>query len=206
MGSDTGEFAANREVFSGIGGTYFSPRRNPASMTDVDRARGILTPADRRFLRGDVTLGSEQSRYDARYRIRQRTRDALLDCSLLFEHLAERDRVQVFDDDLDGLTDALVDAVAFVYLGATSLDVDPERIVTEGVRRGERRRRGDDCPRLDVEVAVGAAPEERLDHIATCVGSGAIHELDERDLRALARLLAEQDDRAVTDLLESTTE
>lgn len=174
-------------------------------MTDVDRSRGILTPADRRFLRGDVTLGSEQSRYDARYRIRQRTRDALLDYPLLFERLAERDREQVFDDRTDGLTDALADAVAFVYLGAASTDVDPQRIVAEGIRRAERRRRGADAPVLDVELSVDATDEERVEEIAACLGDGAVHELSERDLRTLANLLAEREDLSLAELLSDAS-
>ena len=172
-------------------------------MADADRGRGILTPADRRFLRGDVTLGSEQSRYDARYRIRQRARNALLDFPLLFERLAERDREQVFDGEVDGLSDAIVDAIAFCYLGATDLDADPEQLIAAGVRRAEREQRGPDCPVLDVDVSIEATDEERIDHIAACVGDGAIHDLDERDLRALARLLAEHEDLSLADLLDN---
>jgi hypothetical protein len=84
-------------------------------MADADRGRGVLTPADRRFLGGDVALGSEQSRYDARYRIRQRTRNALLDFPILFEQLADRDREQVFDAEHDELADAVADAVACAF-------------------------------------------------------------------------------------------
>lgn len=174
-------------------------------MADVDRPRGILTPADRRFLRGDVTLGSEQSRYDARYRIRQRTRDALFDFPLLFDELADRDREQIFDGRTAGLTDALADAIGFVYLGAASTDADSQRIVAEGVRRAERRLRGSDCPALDVELSVDAADEERVEEIAACIGDGAVHELSERDLRTLANLLAEQEDLSLADILDGSS-
>ncbi|AGN01982.1 hypothetical protein L593_10185 [Salinarchaeum sp. Harcht-Bsk1] len=149
-----------------------------------------------------MTLGSEQSRYDARYRIRQRTRDAMLDFPLLVERLAERDREQVFDPETGGITDAIVDAIAFCYLGAADVAADPERLLAAGVRRAERERRGPDCPLLDVDVSVEATDDERVDHIAQCVGDGAIHELDERDLRALARLLADRDDVSLADLLD----
>lgn len=170
-------------------------------MADADRPRGVLTPADRRFLRGDVTLGSEQSRYDAHYRIRNRVRNAVLDHSLLFEHLPERDRQQVFDPEDDRLAEAVVDAVAFCYLGAASLDASPERLVAEGVRRGERRRRGPDAPALEVDVSVRAADEEHIEHIAECLDAGAVHDLDEPDLRTLARLLAEESDRPLAEVL-----
>lgn len=175
-------------------------------MADVDRSRGILTPADRRFLLGDVTLGSEQSRYDARYRIRQRTRDALLDFPLLFEQLADRDRKQVFDADSEEVADAIVDAIAFLYLGASTLGSDPERLLSAGIRRAERRKRGPDCPLLDVELSVAATDEERVDHIARCVGDGAVHDLDDRDLRVLARLLADREGLSLADILDGSSE
>lgn len=163
-------------------------------MADADRGRGVLTPADRRFLEGDVTLGSEQSRYDARYRIRQRTRNALLDFPILFEQLADRDREQVFDVEHDDLADAVADAVAFCYLGAAALEADPEQVVAAGVRRAEQRLRGPDCPPLDVDVEVAAADEDHLARVGDCIADGQVHELTERDLRTFARALGERDD------------
>jgi hypothetical protein len=175
-------------------------------MADADRGRGVLTPADRRFLGGDVALGSEQSRYDARYRIRQRTRNALLDFPILFEHLAARDREQVFDAEHEELADAVADAVAFCYLGATSLDVDPEQVIAAGVRRAEQRLRGPDCPPLDVDVEVAAADEGRLAHIGDCIADGRVHELTERDLRTFARTLGEREDADLDSLVGSDGE
>jgi hypothetical protein len=130
-------------------------------MADADRGRGVLTPADRRFLGGDVTLGSEQSRYDARYRIRQRTRNALLDFPILFGQLAARDREQVFDPEREELTDAVADAVAFCYLGAAALDADPGQVIAAGVRRAEQRLRGPDCPPLVGDTSLDCGCELR---------------------------------------------
>lgn len=170
-------------------------------MADADRGRGVLTPADRRFLGGDVTLGSEQSRYDARYRIRQRTRNALLDFPILFEHLAERDREQVFDAEHEELADAVADVVAFCYLGATTLDADPEQVIAAGVRRAEQRLRGPDCPPLDVDVEVAVTDEDRVARICGCIADDQVHELTERDLRTFARALGEREDADLESLL-----
>jgi len=154
-------------------------------MDDRDeRPRGILSPADRRFLRGDADLQSEQSVYDARYRIRQRVHNALLDFSLLFERLDDRDREQVFDGSED-LTAAIVDAVAFLYLGATGAQSSREILFTEGLQRAEQRRTGGQ-PTAHVEV--GAADRDRLERIVETIESGRLHELSESELRAFAHL------------------
>lgn len=59
-----------------------------------DRDRGILTKSDRKYLVGEKDL-SEQSQRDARYRIRNRLINGILDLSFLKFHLPERDRHQV---------------------------------------------------------------------------------------------------------------
>jgi len=149
-----------------------------------ERPRGVLSPADRRFLRGEADLQSDQSAYDARYRIRQRVRNALLDFSLLFESLDDRDREQVFDGD-DELTAAIVDAVAFLYLGAANAAPPREMLFTEGLQRAERRRAGG---RPTAHVEVGAADRDRLEEIVETIESGRLHELSESELRAFAHL------------------
>lgn len=63
---------------------------------DDDRPRGILSQADRQFLRGEKEYNSEQSKRDARYRIRERVKNSILDFSILYQHLDQRDRDQIF--------------------------------------------------------------------------------------------------------------
>lgn len=161
-------------------------------MTQDDRPRGILSPADRAFLRGDVTHESEQSRYDARYRIRERVRNAVLDFSILFEQLEPRDREQIFapDDDSAPFVDGVVDALAFLYLGADDGDRNCSALVAESIRRAERRRRADGF--VSVQVDVERASPEHVERILDRVEAGAYHELGEDDLRVLASLLHER--------------
>lgn len=65
-----------------------------------ERPRGILSPADRRYLRGETNYEDASSERKARMRIRERVRHALMDLPLLLEHLDERDRKQLLDEHL----------------------------------------------------------------------------------------------------------
>lgn len=57
----------------------------------ADRERGILTPSDREFLLERKTDYTEHSKKQKRNRIRRRVRNAILDFTILFEHLEDRD-------------------------------------------------------------------------------------------------------------------
>jgi len=106
------------------------------------RDRGVLTPADRAYLRGDATPGSVQHERNVRNRVRGRVHDALLDFETLVEGLDDRDLDLVFEsylDDGDGTEafDALVSAVAFLYRGVARTDLDFETVLREGVNLAE---------------------------------------------------------------------
>jgi len=107
------------------------------SDTDDDRDRGVLTGADRAYLRGETEPSSTQVERNTRARIRDRVHDALLDFPVLVEHLSERDRELVFDDRLDAAGpaafDALVATVAFLYDGLEETDLAFETVVAEGI-------------------------------------------------------------------------
>lgn len=106
-----------------------------------DRDRGILTPADRRYLRGETEFASVQSERNARARIRDRVHAALYDFEVLVEGLSERDRELVFADRLDeegtAAFDALVSALAFLYRGVEDTELDFETVLSEGVNLAE---------------------------------------------------------------------
>jgi|AntDeeMinimDraft_5_1070356.scaffolds.fasta_scaffold00080_17 hypothetical protein len=109
---------------------------------DDERDRGVLTAADRAYLRGDTTPGSVQSERNTRSRIRTRVYDALLDYEILVEGLEDRDLDLVFETyvaDSDGTDafDALVSAVAFLYRGVDRTDLDFETVLREGVNLAE---------------------------------------------------------------------
>ncbi|MFD1514926.1 hypothetical protein [Halomarina rubra] len=109
---------------------------------DDDRGRGILSPADRRYLRGAANLSSVQSERNARARIRDRVYDGALDFELLVERLSERDRRLVFEKRFGGMAgtdafDALVSMLAFCYLAVGDTDVEFERALREAINVAE---------------------------------------------------------------------
>lgn len=133
-------------------------------MSDGERDRGILSPADRAYLRGEADLASVQSERNARARIRDRVRDGLLDFELLVEHLSERDRGLVFEERLDAegtaAFDALVSAVAFLYAGVGDTDLTFETVLSEGVNLAEAP--NDRAATVDFEVTYRALSDEEV--------------------------------------------
>lgn len=113
-------------------------------MNGDDRDRGILSPADRAYLRDETEFGSVQSERNARARIRERVYNAILDFELLVDGLADRDRELVFEDRLettDGTEafDALVSAVAFLYRAADHTEIEFETLLQEGINLAEAK-------------------------------------------------------------------
>ena len=89
----------------------------------LDRERGFLSKRDRQYLRGesDIDPTSAQAR-NVRRVIRERTRNAFVDFTLVMNELRDTDREQIFDPD-DEVTDAfdkgVADAIAFIFAGVT---------------------------------------------------------------------------------------
>jgi hypothetical protein len=161
---------------------------------DTSRDRGVLTPADREFLRGEATLESDQSTYDARYRIRRRVRNAVLDFALLFERMEHRDRERVFaDDDLD---DALVGAIALLYLGVGDGDRSRRATFVEAVHRAERQ-----CGATAVSATFDVErTTASVDGTVEKIAAGAYRDLTEEELRAFAHHCGEREDLDVEEL------
>lgn len=110
--------------------------------SDNERGRGVLSAADRAYLRGDRDFGSVQAERNARARIRERIYDALRDFELLVEGLDDRDLALVFEkhvgeDDGSEAFDALVSTLAFLYRGVDRTDLDFETVLREGVNLAE---------------------------------------------------------------------
>lgn len=113
-------------------------------MTGDDRSRGILSEADRAYLRDEADLGSVQAERNARARIRERVFNAVLDFELLVEQLSATDRELVFGKRLDATDgteafDGLVSGLAFLYQGVGDTEVEFETVLTEAVNVAEAR-------------------------------------------------------------------
>ncbi|WP_436348816.1 hypothetical protein [Natronorubrum sp. FCH18a] len=93
-------------------------------MSGTERPRGILSPADRRYLLGETDYSSDQSERDARYRIRNRLYNGVLDLNLALHYLESRDFEMVLEkleeDDIEG-------AIAFFEYIEAAREVDQKR-------------------------------------------------------------------------------
>lgn len=82
--------------------------------------RGFLTADDRAYLKGDKEYTSEGTEFNTRRRIRRRARQGFVDFALLFRHMNENDRKQVFKNDQGirpDLGDPIRDTIAFIFEG-----------------------------------------------------------------------------------------
>ena len=132
-------------------------------MTDDERGRGILSAADREFLRSDPEEYSRQARHGREDAIADRVRNAILDFSLLFEHTDREDRERIYEELPDGTrgTGGLIAAMSFLYESMLSGGRGPFNALVElGVRQVVRqsldRDREDGAP----GVSVNAGPLE----------------------------------------------
>jgi len=170
-------------------------------MPDSDeRDRGVLTEADRAFLRGDRELSSVQAERNARARIRDRVYAALLDFEVLVEHLEDRDAELVFGkraSESDGTEafDAFVSTLAFLYRGLDETDLDFETVLREGVNLAEAD--NDRAATVDYDVTFHALD---ADHLREKVAAGEslslpeiafLYESDDVTRDELADLLGE---------------
>jgi len=79
----------------------------------------MLTEADRRYLRGEEEFENDNTENAKRHRIRERIRNAILDFSVAHGGLDRRDAEMVYEsDNRDEMRDAMIDALAFLYLGS----------------------------------------------------------------------------------------
>jgi len=97
------------------GDTEESPQ--PPRFYNLERDRGVLTKSDREFLIGEKELEGQAER-NARYRIRNRVEDALLDFFLL-NAISEEDRKRIFENIISGPdgTKPLTETINFLYQG-----------------------------------------------------------------------------------------
>ena len=169
----------------------------------ADRDRGILTPSDREFLLGRKTDYTEHSKKQKRNRIRRRLRNAILDFTILFEHLEERDRETVFnpdDDDRDAYTRGITDMLAFLHLGTMGYHTPFKHMLSKGVNKAEQELADSDYRMVTVDFNVDPVGRIDVDAVVDKLDSGAFDDLTDEELRAFVRLLGESDEFDATDV------
>lgn len=137
------------------------------SISGGSRERGVLSPADRAYLRGETEFASAQSERNTRSRIRDRIHDATLDFEVLIEHLSDHDRELVFGkrfEETEGTEalDALVSAIAFLYLATGDTDVAFETVLKEGINVAEAK--ADRAATVDLDLTFQTLTVEQLRH------------------------------------------
>ncbi|OIB58987.1 hypothetical protein [Natrialba sp. SSL1] len=164
---------------------------------DSDRPRGILTPSDRDFLLGRKTDYTDHSKKQKRNRIRRRVRNAILDFSILFEYMEERDRETVFDpdnEDRDAYTQGITDMLAFLHLGTMGYHTPFKDMLSEGVGKAEQRLAGSNYRMVNVEFNVDPVGQIDVDEVIEKLDNEEFAELTDEELRAFVRLLTMSDD------------
>lgn len=174
---------------------------------------GFLTERDREFLRGEKEYSGEnarQMRYQTRRAIRERTRAAFRDFSLLYDVLDETERKNIFnvaDDPLDvdgGLSIetrvGITDTLAFLYLSLTgelgeefTRRTQPgvpefESALERAISQAEHDRRPDHDgpgPFVSTELTVDVTTEVDVASAAEKLARGDVWRLSETELRAL---------------------
>ena len=163
---------------------------------DSDRPRGILTPSDRDFLLGQKTDYTDHSKKQKRNRIRRRVRNAILDFSILFEYMEERDRETVFDpddEDRDAYTQGITDMLAFLHLGTMGYHTPFKDMLSEGVGKAEQQLAGSNYRMVNVEFNVEPVGQIDVDEVVDKLEHEEFAQLTDEELRAFVRLLTMSD-------------
>lgn len=165
-------------------------------MAENERSRGVLSPADRAYLRGETDLQSVQSERNTRARIRDRVYQSILDFELLVEELPAHDRELVFKkqfEKMDGSEafDALVSAVAFLYRAVEDTDLEFETVLNEGINVAEAK--NDRAATVDLDLTFQALTAGQLrrklerGETLSLTEIAFLHKTDEVSMDELAR-------------------
>lgn len=147
---------------------------------DTERGRGILSPADRDFLRSEPEDYSRQARHAREQAIRERVRNALLDVPILVDHLGDdllHDALTP-EDGADPVA-ALPELVSFLYQYYGS-EYQLERLIADGVER-VRREQGDP---VKARVSIDLFPDE-LAELEQRLEEDGVDAVDHRELEEL---------------------
>jgi len=157
----------------------------------------MLTPTDRDFLLGRKTDYTEHSKKQKRNRIRRRVQNAILDFSLLFGSLEDRDRNTVFDpddDEREAFTEGITDMLAFLHLGTMGYSTPFEDMLSEGVGRAEQHLAGSSYRMVDVEFNVDSVGCIDTGEVIEKIENEEFAQITDEELRAFVRLLSMTDE------------
>ena len=160
-------------------------------MPESERDRGILTPSDRAFLTGESEMQTEQSKRDARYRIRNRLYNGILDFEIFLSSMEAKDREKTFEKFLDeeeypsGIAPdhPLIQILAFLYMGIDGQGKQFDETLTLAIKEAERHR-GRIVNNIDVKIAV-ESEQPNVDELLNRIRAG--ENLSDGELDILVR-------------------
>lgn len=175
---------------------------------------GFLTATDREFLRDEKKYESKQGRYERRQSIRERTRQAFDDFSLLYTELSEDERKKIFDiissgtyhryiredfdreppeeiSDAQSFRSGLFSTLAFMYLGLWGTPVSFNQLVEAAVFQSER----DHLDRI-VNTELKIEEQEPIGAVESAISkleteTGTVDSLDHVETRMLLEFIAD---------------
>lgn len=162
-------------------------------MSDDERERGMLTEADRKYLRAAEDEYSRQASHERERAIEARVVDSLLDFAELVDHTTPAEREKILSRLPTGHvgTNALVAAMAALYEAAGLRDFPFTVIVEEGIRKAIAESRESPPPGqilkvstdfdVDIEYQPDKGPEVNS-AIRTLLGGGDFDDLDHDEL------------------------
>lgn len=169
-------------------------------MTD-SRDRGILSPTDRKFVKGEKEYNHRQTASDRRKEIRERLYNSLLDLSLIFNHMDEDEVARVFspdDTEQQAFVEALTDGLGMIYRETFPATTIPafKTLLSAGVSRAERQIAGSDGLGVSVtfDVERSSPVEFDLDEIGEKIRLGKTDEIPVEALRIYTRYYARSDE------------
>jgi len=175
---------------------------------NIERERGMLSKEDRAFLLRDKSSGvgknardPDESRRATRYRIRKRIYNAILDFSLVYSHLSEKDRKLIFANqsrnpqDEMALWNSAIHTLAFLYERLTeeedyqNFEYSLEAAVMEAIDKpGTLRRLSDDTVK-NIEVDVDTSRVARLGDVGDKIRQEGWVSLTEEELETVETLV-----------------
>jgi len=171
---------------------------------DQRRYNGFLTENDASHVLAEDTLSREETK-DVRYRIRERTKSAMVDLGFLANQMDPTELRMVFKDLVEEPSGHELDAMAFFYLGLSSIDdwfdddleTTFELFVRAAIQRGESLKSRVSDPSVEIRInRLTEDPEEVREKLLS--GIGGQFQLNylqqEGELQPLLKAVVERDE------------
>lgn len=162
-------------------------------MSEGERDRGILSKADRNFLRASDGEYSRQATHERERAIEERVVNSLLDFEILFEHLTREERREIYEQLPEGErgSEILSAAMAILWEASGKLSLPFNALVERAIRNVIEQGSESAPPgqmlkvKTDFDVDIGYVPADGPEvnsAVRTLLGGGDFDDLDRDEL------------------------